>query len=295
MGQTWSGVIAGLDITPAPAGHSEQSAECAAPARYRLQFADGTSHALNEQIGQGFRIVFDGVVVCRYCATESRRSFGGGYCYDCFKTLARCDLCVVSPDRCHYDKGTCREPDWGESFCMQPHTVYLANSSGIKVGITRRGREQRRWLDQGAIQGLPILHAQTRRAAGLVEAQIARFLPDRTDWRKMLRDDVPELDLNAARARIDDAALALPRGTRWLDPVQVERLHYPLPRIGLPLQTLKLQAGPAVGNLIGMKGQYLVLDDGALNVRSHSGYRVTVTVSEPIVRADGEAEQLGLF
>ena len=290
MAKTWTGVLAGLDISSI---HTEQSAESVA--QYRLQFADGTSFALNEQIGKGFRLVFDGVVVCRYCGNEGRRSFGGGYCYDCFTTLARCDLCVVSPNRCHYEKGTCREPDWGESFCMQLHTVYLANSSGIKVGITRRGRERGRWLDQGAIQGLPILQADTRRAAGLAEVQIARLISDRTDWRKMLRDDVPELDLLKARQRIEEAGLALPRSTRWLDTTQVERLHYPLPHIGLPLQTLKLEAGPAIGNLIGMKGQYMVLDSGALNVRNHSGYQVTVTVGEPVVGAHPEAGQLGLF
>ena len=189
MAEHWEGELAGLAIEVVAAGE---------PARYRLDLKDGPTIELNGQIGRGLQISFTGLVHCRYCGAESRKSFAGGYCYDCFSTLARCDLCVVSPDRCHYDAGTCREPDWGESFCMQPHRVYLANSSGIKVGITRKGRELGRWLDQGAIQGLVILEAATRRDAGLAEVAIAAVLTDRTDWRRMLRADVPPLDLPGA-------------------------------------------------------------------------------------------------
>lgn len=56
--------------------------------------------------------------------------------------------------RCHYDAGTCREPSWGEQFCMTDHIVYLSNSSGVKVGITRATQLPTRWIDQGARQGI---------------------------------------------------------------------------------------------------------------------------------------------
>jgi hypothetical protein len=29
--------------------------------------------------------------------------------------LAQCDLCIMSPERCHYDAGTCREPGGASS------------------------------------------------------------------------------------------------------------------------------------------------------------------------------------
>lgn len=293
---TLSGVLAGLSVEPGDgAGDASVDAAGRTIARYALCFDGGQVLPLDGLVGAGIGFTFDGVVVCRNCGAESRRSFGGGYCYDCFRTLARCDLCVVSPDRCHYALGTCREPAWGEAFCMQPHRVYLANSSGIKVGITRAGREIGRWLDQGAIQGLVILEADSRRSAGLVEVTIARQLPDRTDWRKMLRADVPELDLEGERDRIRAAGLELPEGVRWAEGGNVTRLSYPLPRSEPPAATLKLTDGDIRGNLLGMKGQYLVLSSGAFNVRQHAGYRINFSVGAPHADDPDRAGQLGLF
>lgn len=285
MTDHWEGTIARLAISPGGAGSA---------ATYRLEFSDGGAIDLNERIGAGFEVQYQGSMVCSHCGREGRRSFGGGYCYDCFTTLARCDLCVVSPDRCHYHEGTCREPEWGETFCMTPHRVYLANTSGLKVGITRGDGEVRRWLDQGAIQGLVVLDAITRRAAGLAEVMIARMLPDRTDPRKMLRADVPELDLPDAAQRIFGAELDLPEGVTRAGGRAVQRLHYPLPNLGSVPEPVRLEEGAVRGNLLGMKGQYLVFTDGALNVRQCVGYRVKVRAGEPFENA-AVGEQLGLF
>ena len=282
-----SGVIERLSIRR---GSGEEAAE------YRFSFKGGEEFALNSQIGKGLKIEFTGHIVCRYCDKAGVRSFAGGYCYECFTTLARCDLCVVSPDRCHYDKGTCREEEWGESFCMQPHLVYLANSSGIKVGITRRGMEVGRWLDQGAIQGRVILEVPTRKSAGLAEVAIAGLVPDRTDPRKMLRPDVPEQNLEAALDSIQSANLKLPPEARWTAGDGVQRLHYPLDTVPPRLETLKLAEADVEGNLIGMKGQYLLLSSGALNVRQHAGYQVRCRLyDEPLDLNDQTGTQLGLF
>ena len=288
MTERWQGVLAGLQI---------QSSGDGTPASYQLAFNDGRIVELNERLGAGIQVSFAGVVCCRYCGGESQKSFGGGYCYECFSTLARCDLCVVSPDRCHFDAGTCREPDWGESFCMQPHKIYLANSSGIKVGITRSGRELGRWLDQGAIQGLVVLEADSRRSAGLAEVLIARLLPDRTDWRRMLRADVPVLDLPGIWEEAQARLPAMPEGVQAVAAVtadDVTRLHYPLAATSTPEQNLRLDDGPVKGNLKGMKGQYLLLGSAAFNVRAHAGYLVEVAVGEPFAESSA-GEQLGLF
>jgi hypothetical protein len=276
MTDRWSGILAGLEITGGDAGRA---------ADYALAFADGREIPLNDRLGSGLLISFSGVVHCRHCGAQSTKSFGGGYCYDCFSTLARCDLCVVSPDRCHYDAGTCREPEWGEAFCMQPHRVYLANSSGLKVGITRAGRELHRWLDQGAIQGRVILDADTRRAAGLA---------DRTDWRKMLRADVPELDLEGAWSRLLESGLVLPEGVRPARGESVVRLHYPLAGTSPPEAVWRLDRDDVRGNLKGMKGQYLLVGRGALNVRAHAGYEVQLELGPTLDEPDNR-EQLGLF
>jgi hypothetical protein len=180
---------------------------------------------------------------------------------------------------------------------MQPHRVYLANSSGVKVGITRRGRELDRWRDQGAIQGLVILEAATRRDAGIAEAAIAAVLPDLTDWRRMLRADVPPRDLPASWQRVLDEGLALPQGVRPVasaGAADVVTLTYPLTANAAPERTLRLDDGAIGGNLKGMKGQYLLLGSGAFNVRAHAGYRIRVRFGPPL-EEDSAGEQLGLF
>jgi hypothetical protein len=94
--------------------------------------------ALNPLIGKSLKFTYTGRIFCVNCNRSIKKGFNQGYCYPCFISLAECDMCIMKPETCHYDAGTCREPSWGQAFCLKPHTVYLANSSGIKVGITRQ-------------------------------------------------------------------------------------------------------------------------------------------------------------
>ena len=157
---------------------------------------------LNLLLGQTVRLDFGGRIFCVACGRQTNRSFNRGYCYPCFQGLAQCDLCIVKPELCHYDRGTCREPAWGETHCMQPHYVYLANSSGVKVGITRRTQIPTRWMDQGATQALLIAYVPSRHRAGLVEVLLKRHVSDRTDWRRMLKGVPEPADLVARRAAL---------------------------------------------------------------------------------------------
>ncbi|MEZ5560395.1 MAG: DUF2797 domain-containing protein [Pseudomonadales bacterium] len=278
--------------------------DAAAPASYQLVLharpgpgtgaVDATMLALDGLLGAPLAIEFLGDIACCYCGRRTRKSFGQGYCYPCFQRLARCDLCVVSPDRCHYAAGTCREPEWGVSFCMQPHLVYLANSAGAKVGLTRRGQELGRWLDQGATQGLVILEAPTRQLAGLAEVALARHLSDRTDWRALVRGDAPPLDLAALRDRLRGAALELPTEVRWLEQSIAHTLRYPLLRYGTAFARWRLERQTRVeGTLLGIKGQFLLFDRGVLNIRQHRAYRVRV--SSPASGSLVTADQMEMF
>ena len=121
---------------------------------------------MNPHLGLTITLEFLGEIRCIACGRKINKSFNQGYCFPCVRSLACCDMCVVKPETCHYDKGTCREPGWGETHCLVPHTVYLANSSGVKVGITREPQQRTRWMDQGASQALPILTVMTRLDAG---------------------------------------------------------------------------------------------------------------------------------
>ena len=154
---------------------------------------------LNNYLGKVIRLQHTGTIHCVHCGRRSNKSFNQGYCYPCVIKLAQCDICIVSPEKCHYDQGTCREPEWGEQHCMVDHIVYLANSSGIKVGITRETQLPTRWIDQGAVQALPIFRVKTRRQSGLVEDLLRQHVADKTNWRTMLKGEILPADLPAMR------------------------------------------------------------------------------------------------
>ena len=135
---------------------------------YQLPVGEN-SLALNALIGKHVNITFDGAINCSHCGRKTKKSYSQGFCYPCMQKLAQCDMCIMKPETCHLDKGTCREPQWGEENCMIPHYVYLANTSGLKVGITRHTQIPTRWIDQGATQALPIFKVNTRLQSGLVE------------------------------------------------------------------------------------------------------------------------------
>ncbi|MGI9326520.1 MAG: DUF2797 domain-containing protein [Pseudomonadales bacterium] len=251
-----------------------------------------TAINLRSRIGQRMRFTYAGKIHCCHCGRISKRSFSQGYCYPCFKKLARCDLCIMSPTRCHFDAGTCREPEWAQGFCFAPHSVYLANSSGLKVGITGSGREPTRWVDQGAAQALVLLHCATRQLAGTLEAALAEHISDRTHWRKLLSGDAPALDLPDLADQALKRLGALPEGAQAVIPRPIE-INYPISRYG-PVKTINLEKSPLFeSTLLGVKGQYLLFEDGVLNVRRHTAFAVSYA-SGPGDDAP-ESEQMEIF
>lgn len=256
------------------------------PAQYTLR-AGEQRIGLNAHLGASLRLVHTGAIHCVHCGRATRKSFAQGYCYPCFKSLAQCDTCIVKPETCHYHAGTCREPAWGEQHCFQPHVVYLANSSGLKVGITRKTQLPTRWLDQGAIQALPILEVDNRLQSGLVETLFKQMVGDRTNWRAMLKGDVAPIDLPAERDRLlaalDQELAALKQrvgeqaiGTLAASPVE---LHYPVLESPRKVVSHNFDKSPEVsGRLMGLKGQYLIFDTGVINLRKFGGYEVEVAI-----------------
>jgi len=242
--------------------------------------------ALNPLIGQSLKITADGTITCLACGRKTKKSYSQGHCYPCSQRLASCDLCIMKPETCHYDKGTCREPEWGEEHCMQPHFVYLSNTSGVKVGITRQTQIPTRWIDQGATQALPIFKVQTRFQSGLVEMMCKNHVADRTDWRRMLKGEGEQLDLPAVRDELLDLCVQELDGFRQrfgeealqpLPDAEAVALRYPVESYPQKVTALNLDKTPTVeGTLRGIKGQYLIFDSGVLNIRKHTGYRVSV-------------------
>ena len=241
---------------------------------------------VNPLLGKRVRLEFLGAIHCTHCGRKTKKSFSQGYCYPCFTKLAQCDSCIVSPEKCHFDAGTCREPEWGERFCMTDHVVYLANSSGVKVGITRASQIPTRWLDQGASQALPIFRVATRQQSGLVEDLLRTQVADKTNWRALLKGDAVPLDLPAIRNQLLEscaegiAALQQRFGLQAIQPVgdaEVLEIRYPVEAYPTKVASHDLEKTPVVeGILRGIKGQYLILDTGVINLRKYTAYQVAV-------------------
>ncbi len=240
---------------------------------------------LNPLLGEQIEIRFDGKIHCQHCGRATRKSYSQGYCFPCSQKLAACDMCIVRPERCHYALGTCREPDWGDDHCMQTHVVYLANSSGLKVGITRGTQIPTRWIDQGASSALPIMQVPSRLHSGLVEVLLATQISDRTDWRAMLRGKPEPVDLMAQRDRLLESqleqltALKETHGEAAFDllaDASTVSIDYPVLEYPDKIRPLNLDKTATVaGRLLGIKGQYLILDSGVLNIRKFTSYQVS--------------------
>ena len=265
---------------------SKMAVSLAAPVvQYSFRLGD-TQVPVNPLIGQRVRLEYLGAIHCSHCGKRTKTSFSQGYCYPCMTKLAQCDICIMAPERCHYDAGTCREPSWGEQFCMTDHVVYLANSSGIKVGITRATQLPTRWLDQGASQALPILRVATRQQSGLVEDLLRSQVPDRTNWRALLKGDAEVLDLPAVRDQVLEACapglaeLQARFGLQAIQPLtdaEVVHMNYPVQAYPQKIVSFNLDKDPVVeGTLLGIKGQYLIFDTGVINIRKYTAYQLAV-------------------
>lgn len=244
--------------------------------------------AMNDLIGQAIALRYEGAINCIACDRLTKKSFSGGYCYPCSQNLAQCDLCIMKPETCHYAAGTCREPEWGEQFCMQDHFVYLANSSGLKVGITRGNQVPTRWIDQGATQALPIFRVSTRHQSGLVEVIFKNHVADKTDWRKMLKGNAEPIDLEQRRVELmaacqqEIAALQNDYSEQAIQPLtdqETVEISYPVEAFPEKVKSLNFDKTPEISGILqGIKGQYLILDTGVLNIRKFAGYKVELEV-----------------
>lgn len=253
-------------------------------AQYSLLIGD-KKIPLNPLLGTHISLEYTGIINCVNCGRKTKKSFNQGHCFPCMKKLASCDSCIVKPELCHYHEGTCREPEWGKANCMSPHIVYLANSSGLKVGITRKNQVPTRWLDQGATQALPIFEVPTRRLAGLVEVGLAKHVADKTDWRKMLKGTADKLDLavkaeellGAAPEALEDLPLEDGQAIQRLEATDADwDFEFPVEQHPDKVKSMTFDKLDKVeGILQGIKGQYLILDTGVINIRRHGGYEVT--------------------
>lgn len=241
-------------------------------------------------LGSPIHLHWTGNIYCISCGAKTSKSFSQGYCYRCFQKSPECDLCIMKPETCHYEQGTCRDNEFAHQTCFQPHIVYLANSSGLKVGITRVQNQPSRWLDQGAMQALPILAVGSRRLSGHLETLIATELADKTDWRKLLKSDAEPLDLLSLKEQvlaqfsqqIGQIRQQFSEKIEFNETVEelnksVQQFIYPILQYPEKIKLHNLDKTPEVSGILqGIKGQYLILDTGVINLRKYTGYELNL-------------------
>ncbi|MBR9726877.1 DUF2797 domain-containing protein [Shewanella intestini] len=252
--------------------------------QYQLPVGDNLVD-LNPYIGKTLSLNHTGNIYCCSCGKKTKKSYSQGHCFVCMKKLASCDMCIMKPETCHFDQGTCREPQWAQNHCFVPHYVYLSNTSGIKVGITRNNQIPTRWIDQGATQGLPIFKVATRKLSGLIEIELAKFINDKTHWQAMLKGHNDDIDLVAkANILIPQIEQKLNEIAAQFDDVVIERLDeniqaiiYPIEQFPVKVKSHNFDKVPLVtGILQGIKGQYLLFDTGVINIRKFGSYEIEI-------------------
>lgn len=250
------------------------------PVEYFLTHKSGEI-LLNTWLGKFVSFNYLGTIFCIRCQRKTNKSFQQGFCFPCLRRLQECNLCIIYPERCRVEKHGCPVDDWAHIHCNGKHIVYIANSSGLKVGITRATHILTRWIDQGAIQGVPLFQTKNRYQAGIIEVSLKAFISDRTNWRLML-NDVEEKDVMCARdVLLKEADSCISKvikqfkegDIQQLADATVTRLNYPVLKYPNKIKTLSFEETPTVmGFLLGIKGQYLILDTGVINMRKYAGY-----------------------
>ena len=263
--------------------------ELDSPVRYSM-ILDDEEIPINEAIGNTVTLKYTGEINCIHCDRKTKKSFSQGYCYPCMRKLAQCDMCIMKPEQCHYEAGTCREPKWGEDHCLQPHYVYLANSSGVKVGITRGTQIPTRWIDQGAVQALPIFEVSERLLSGLIEIELKQYVSDKTSWQKMLKGNIEPVDLLQVRDELleecEDVLSNLMQqfgeeAIEFLEDEEPITIEYPVLEYPSKVKSFNFDKTPEITDtLMGIKGQYLIFDTGVINIRKFSGYQVQVILEK---------------
>ncbi len=245
------------------------------PVAYELVVGDALL-PLNPHLGATIRLRHTGTIRCTACGRITKKSFAQGFCYPCFRDAPEASPCIIRPELCEAHTGGGRDPEWEQRHHNRPHFVYLAVSSGLKVGITREDQLPTRWIDQGAWKAIVLAETPNRYECGRVEVTLKEHVSDRTAWQKMLKNVLAEdIDLPSEKQRLSALLPSELQAYVTADDTVTE-LRYPVREFPTKVKSQSFDKVPEIeGTLLGIKGQYLLLDGGrVLNIRKHRGYEI---------------------
>jgi len=238
------------------------------------------SYFMNPLVGSDITLQYQNEIHCVVTGKKIKQAFGEGMSYNAWMTSPQASPSIVRPELSRIHEGIAlRDKAWEEEHHMQPHYVYLSRTSDIKVGVTRTINVPSRWIDQGATEAIVIAETPYRQLAGLIEVELKNYLPDKTAWQAMLKN---EQKGNSNMVDKKNEMLAIIGGEYEhfiFDDDKITSIHYPVLQDLKKVKSLKLDNTPDFrGKLLGIKGQYLIFEDGhVFNVRSHAGYRVKIS------------------
>ncbi|MDO1502474.1 DUF2797 domain-containing protein [Winogradskyella maritima] len=247
------------------------------PIQYYLVFKTDFVH-MNQLLDKTMHLKHLGYE-CLSCGLN-KEIYRQGFCKDCFFDKPVAGDWIMRPElsTAHLDQED-RDLAYEKKVQLQPHIVYLANSSNVKVGVTRKSQVPTRWIDQGAHEAVEIVEVPNRYLAGIAEVALKDHVADKTNWRKMLKNDIKDLDLTEWRDKLKPF---LPEETQayFIQNNKETELHFPVNQYPEKPKSLNLKKDIEFsGKLVGIKGQYLIFeDDTVFNVRANEGLVVDLSI-----------------
>lgn len=244
--------------------------EIGSPIQYYLVFKNDFLN-VNQVLNKTLKINFI-KYECLHCKKDLP-IFRQGFCRTCFYKTPTAGDWIMRPElsTAHLDKED-RDLDFEKKVQLQPHIVYLANSSNIKVGVTRKTQVPTRWIDQGAHEAIEIVETPNRYLAGITEVALKEHIGDKTAWRKMLTNNIQDANLSEWREKLKQY---IPReaATYFIEDNKETHLEFPVLQYPEKVKSLNLNKSPSFeGVLKGIKGQYLIFEDNTVfNVRGNEG------------------------
>lgn len=246
------------------------------PVQYQLVLDGEKQVLMNDLIGREIQLSWTGRIVCSNCGKQTKNSFGQGFCFKCFQSAPQAAPCIINPELCRAHLGEGRDVEWEEKHHNQPHVVYLAASDSVKVGVTRLEQKVTRWIDQGASQAIVLAETANRYEAGLIEVALKSVMTDKTNWQRMLKNEINEdIDLLDEKGQAEELLPFDLRDFVSMDDTVIE-LNYPVEKYPSKVKSVSFDKTPVVsGKLAGIKGQYLIFDDeSVINLRKHTSYEI---------------------
>ena len=237
---------------------------------------DSEEIILNDLLGQKISLSFNGKVQCASCKTFPKKLFAQGFCYDCFMNAPQAADWIIHPEKSKAHLGIeDRDLDYEKSVQLKPHFVYLAVASALKVGVTRETQIPTRWIDQGASYAIRLAETPHRQLAGEIEVALKSHFTDKTNWRRMLKNEIADFDLEEEKWNIEEL-LPSDLAQYMSEDDTIVEIDYPVLEFPQKVKSVGFDKIPHIeGTLLGIKGQYLLLDDDrVLNIRKHEGYFV---------------------